>query len=398
MQLPLIRALRWRGYKVLVTDGNPECPGARLAGQYEPLSTYDVHAHQLLAEQLTRYPYVARKPVAVLTAGADVGPTVSAVAEVLGLPAASLETATRCRNKALMRAALGAERPVWLGMPFNEADPPKRWEDRAWASNAVPYPCVVKPLEEAGSRGVSTARDAFGLRRAIKHAQAADRQGHDFCLVEQLLRGPDVATDFFVEDGELVFAGAAWRFFRRDRFGHERGHVALHGLPVELLELAQDAARKLGVERGPFKLDVKRDDRYGWCVLEAATRLSGGFDHMGTGAAIGRDATGVMIDVALGGKVDRGKLEQTDGVHACALAPDLEPGPVKEWRLDAARSHPGMRDVVVLCEEVIPPPQHCAARPVFVIAAGQSWREAVRRAVEAGRKVEVVYAEPKTRN
>ena len=85
-------------------------------------------------------------------------------------------------------------------------------------------------------------------------------------------------------------------------------------------------------------------------------------------------------------------INSSERSYACALAPDLEPGPVKEWRLDAARPHPGVRDVVVLREEVIPPPEHCASRALFVIAVGRTWFGAVRRAVEAGRKVEVVYA------
>lgn len=421
LQLPLIREARRRGYKALVTDGNPEAPGAHVADAIFPISTYDIEQHETTAQDLAEWELVGidrptiKTPAAILTAGADVGPTVSAVAEVLGLPAAPLDVAMRCRNKALMRSSLDSPHPVYHIMPVASPAPDSVWEAAAWAKRVVPYPAVVKPLEECGSRGLSVATDAFSLRRSVKHAGAACRRGHDFCLVEQALRGPEGAMDFFVEGGEVVLANAAWRFFRRGRMGWERGHINPWHPPKEALKVAREAARKLGVTWGPFKVDVKNDPRYGWCVLEAATRLSGGFDHNCTAVhGPGTDVTGAMLDVALGMTLDRGKLKprltcdpfqkvlEHGSSHitysefpyhafSCALAPDFAPGTVREWRLDEALEVEGVKDIIVLREHDIPPPEHCAARPLFVVASAPTWFGAVRGAVEAGRRVEVMY-------
>lgn len=395
LQMPLIREVRRRGYRALVTDRDPDAPGMKLADFPLEISTYDIDQHVHFARAIGESNLRHLSPIAaVLTAGADVGPTVSAVAAVLDLPAEDLQAALRARNKGLMRRAVGLDRPTYHMMPFDQADPIRAWHRTADERGAESYPCVVKPLEESGSRGLSVVRGPGELRPAMLHAQAADRRGHDFCLVEEKLTGPEVALDFFTVAGKLVYANGAWRWFAPDRPGLELGHVnpwtPTREAFDEVTALAQLAAERLNVSWGPFKADFLRDERHGWCLLETATRLSGGLDHNCTAVhARGVDITGAMLDLALGLGLDEDKLRDKKHGYACAYAPILEPGKVKEWHLPW--DEPGVVDVVVARPDEIPALESCAARPVFVVTeAATSWRAMIQARRAAG-KVRVEY-------
>ena len=66
MQIPLMEEIKSRGLKIFCTDGDKNCPGAGIADQFVQLDTYDVYGHLDLAASMSD------KPIAVLTAGADV--------------------------------------------------------------------------------------------------------------------------------------------------------------------------------------------------------------------------------------------------------------------------------------------------------------------------------------
>lgn len=399
MQVPYVAEARRRGLNVVVTDANPNCACASLADEFYRLDTYAEKAHECLARELRD----GHDFAAVLTAAADVGPTVSRVAQTLGLIAEDLDVARRARNKAVMRTLCDFPHPVYFTMPKSANNPDRVWERLAKAKGIPPYPCIVKPLEECASRGSSLVRSNGELVLAVQKADEADRQGHAFVLVEEALTGPEVAMDFLVEQDDdgvhLVFANAAWRLFRRGRFGIEAGHINPWG-PWDAgidefrraVAVVAAAANRLGVTKGPFKADMKRDPRYGWCILETATRLSGGFDHVTTSPlATRRAVVSAMFEWALTGKVDRNSLAFGEGPtqYACAYAPEFAPGKIKEWKLPDASPAMGF---IVLEHDEIKPSEHCATRPLFIIALGTTGWEALKNAVKAGKLVEVEYA------
>lgn len=377
MQLPVIEEAKRRGFKVLVTDQNLHCAAANLADRIIPLSTYDIESHRLLARNL------ALVPKAVLSPGADVGPTVSAVAEELNLPAASFECAVRTRNKAQMRVALGeggsSQSASEIGQPvYMEASPgmpSEAWEALAYGKEIAPYPCVVKALDNAGSRGMSLVRTSGELGPAIELAAKSGKNVTGKALIEEYVFGPEFALDFFVVEGLVYLANACERRFHK--FGIEAGHINPWTPPAEVIQMCQLAATRLGVTFGPFKVDIVKTSRYGWCVLECATRLSGGFDHMYTAPlATGRDITGAMLDIALGLPLAFDKLMVCKQRYAVAYAPLYRPGPIRGWDgLEEILSFSDVKHVFVREMREIKPLQDCAARPVFVIMTGDDPRE-----------------------
>jgi len=391
MQVPLIREAQRRGFRVLVSDRNISAPGVAIADGALHLDTYDVRRHLEAAKTLTS------RPAAVLTAGADVGPTVSALAERYGLRAASYEAAYTARNKALLRLKLTQPHPVFQIVTVDDPHALSemwehealKWERTAYDHGIQAYPCVVKPSDNSASRGHTLVRQRQDFAEALKHAWSFLKDS-DRILIEEFLTGWEAAFDWFVaEDGTLHFANGARRFFH-PRYGLEAGHVNPQLPPPSAAALAVLAAEKLKVV-GPFKTDFMFTEQYGPILLECATRLSGGFDHMYTGLmATGRDITGALLNWALGQDY-LPLLEPRHAGYAAAYSPVLAPGKVARWELTAARSRYPEARIFITSPHEIPEPGHCGQRALFVLERGVTAEEAWQRAQDCAALVQVEY-------
>lgn len=397
MSEPMCKEIKRRGYKLFLTDGNTDCYCRPLADQFHQVSVYDVATNLDLGRILLDLDDVMPHEIAaVLTINTDAGPTVSALAEYFDLPGIGRDKAELVKDKIRMRQQLDWSHPYfsvhYIGMKPDNYYPVKC------------FPLVVKAPDQAGSRGFEIANNNPSLNRII-----AARQFEGNLLLEQLLVGENIipewydkydfdtseaAFDFFVEDGEVIYANGALRMFWADQPGIEAGHInpfeaIANAEDMELIMvMAQAAATGLGIDWGVLKIDAIRDQRYGWCLLECATRLSGGFDHMYTSPlATGRDVTGVMLDVALGQKVDRSKLENRKGKIACCLAPRYWSGPIDGWTIrskgfDAQKIFP-------MTQDYIKPIESNQDRPLFIITVADTAAEALDKAWRVRR-----FAEP----
>lgn len=384
LQIPLILEAQSRGYKVLVSDRDPDAPGCEIADQVVIVDTYDVNGHREIAGNMSR------KPVAVLTAGADVGPTVSAVAEMLGLPAEKYKTAVKCRNKLELRRTLKLPHPVYMEIDATPSTPHILWKMRCRSADIDPYPCIVKPLQHSGSKGLSVVYSPFEWPKALKTALSVGTRYNPVrtVIVEEMMHGSEFATDSFIYDDKVYIVNASCRMFHNNE-GLEAGHINPWQPPEEVKELIRYTAAQLGMTFGPLKVDFIFDARFGWTILEAATRLSGGFDHMVTAPlATGKDITGAMLDLALGKGLTKTKIRAKRKEYACAYAPILDAGKVDKWVVPIDQTE----NVYILAKDEIVKPANCAARPVFVIAVGKTPLGAYKRAVRLGRSIKVKYA------
>ena len=389
MQIPLAKEIKERGYNLLVTDGNPDAPCRELADQFVVVDTYDIFAHLNLAQSLKE------RPVAVLTAGADVGPTVSALTDEFDLPGADYEVAKRVRNKAEMRRALNLDYPAWTEIRFDEMDHSFSWRMHCRRKGIDQYPCVVKPLEGAGSRGITFVDSPWKWHDAVKKARLADKKRNKTFLVEQYIKSEtEIATDNFIVDGDVVFANAVKRYFSKDIFGIELGHMNPYTLNAEIKRKIQFAAKTLGVVWGPFKCDFICHPDRGWIIAECATRLSGGFDHMyAAKIATGKDITGYMLDMALGNEVkakgDR-RLWNTNKKFAFTYAPILEPGKFTEIHFPT--NFPSLKYIFNTAKNgTIEKLENCSQRPLFLIVEGDTEFQTIRCAKTIEKAIEVEY-------
>lgn len=385
LQIPIIKEFKQRGLDVLVSDKNINCAGAEYADAVIQLDTHDVDAHGAYAQMLEH------RPSAVVADAIDAGPTVSLLAEIYNLPACSYQAAETTRNKAKMRVVLDFAVPSYLVIRPQDTLPlaVDLWHLRAANKQCAVYPCIVKPTDNSASRGITKCYDDKQFMAAIAYARARNKYS-DTVLIEECLSGPERATDWFVEYGQVTYINGAERKFAADGI-LELGHLNPAPLPdARMLELAQEAASKLNIRTGPFKIDFMQDKNYGWCILECATRWSGGFDHTHTQVyATGRNLVKVLADYALTGRIDRQDLVPKWLKYSVAYAPTLPEGfDLQPKHVKLLQTRPGVKDVIARAYGPLQKWQNCADRQLFIITAGdtaeQAWAYATMAANELG--------------
>ena len=271
--VPGIDEARRLGLRVVVSDGAPDAPGLRLADAGLLASTYDPDATVEAARA-----YAARNRIdGVLAVAADVPVTVAAVADALGLPGVSLETARLAADKLLMKDSFRA-----AGVPIPWYAPVESPYALAALVERATWPLILKPVDSRGARGV--VRLLPGVDPTWAYTTAAAESPTGRVMVEAFIAGPQVSTESVVMGGQTLTIGFSDRNYELlDRFapfvienGGEIPSVLPPAMQTAIGELVAEAARALGVEHGTVKGDIVVGPD-GPRVIELAVRLSGGF-------------------------------------------------------------------------------------------------------------------------
>ncbi len=176
-----------------------------------------------------------------------------------------------------MMAAAGVPCPVFRR--FSTADDPHA------VAAQVDYPCVVKPLNLNGSRGVIRADNTEQfvaavqrLTRMLDH-EAANATPKPY-LVEDFIPGFEVALEGILDRGQLTVLAL---FDKPDPldgpFFEETIYVTPSRLPAtiqaEIADCAARAAQALGLQGGSVHAELRVNERGPW-MLEVAGRSIGG--------------------------------------------------------------------------------------------------------------------------
>ena len=192
--LPAIDVAHKHGCHVITVDYLPDNIAHQYSDEYHNVSIIDKEAVLKLAQEL--------KIDGILSYAVDPGVLTAAyVAEQMGLPfTCSYETACTLQDKALFRKLLTEN-------GFNVPNA-KGYDNVNDALNDVGFfnwPVIVKPVDSAGSKGVTKVNVPEDLPKAITHALEESHNGHfiieDFLEKEGLSSGSE---SFFV-DGELRY-------------------------------------------------------------------------------------------------------------------------------------------------------------------------------------------------
>lgn len=369
LQVPLLREAKASGLHVVATDGNPEAPGASVADTFAPIDTYDAQGHVALVSQLQAQGHQIR---GVVTAGADVAPTVAAAAEAAGVPGIPVAVAARSHNKAAVRQALDGTlacyQPAWMEwVPWRlPSDVPEE------IAGTIGFPCVLKPLQQRASRGISIVHDPASLSAALEKVRVYG----DTFLVETYHRGTEHSVEAILGETDLLWFNVVDRVFTyRDGIPLEIGHVnpsKLSLLQHQRLEaMLRLIARTLGVTWGPFKIDVLWTNE-GPLLLEATCRLSGGWDCQRTSPLTGRYPLKTLLQLAC--QLPLEPVCPPVGYAACAAILPEATGVVTRLPALASSRHCPRYSTAILDAlfwavapgDRIQPPAHCAERAGFV--------------------------------
>lgn len=156
------------------------------------------------------------------------------------------------------------------------------------AAQALGFPCIAKPVSLSASRGVLRVDDAAGLLTAVREICAilADAGGHNQepVLLEEYVPGWELSIDGLLTDGALTVTAI---FDKPDMPDGPTFEETLLVMPSRLSEptlamatdLAERAARALGLHHGPIHAELRIDERSGRArpvMLELAARSIGG--------------------------------------------------------------------------------------------------------------------------
>jgi len=311
------------------------------------------------AEQIAQFS--KKMPLDAILAVDDSGTLVAAKASaLLGLHHNSPQAAEAARDKYLMRSMFAAHNAAhsaeqitkhnhvaspWF-QRFSTAD------DLDEVAELVPYPCVVKPRDLNGSRGVIRANSATEFRAAVARLVALlrtlqpDQAAYSY-LVEAYLPGDEVALEGMLDDGDLTVLAL---FDKPDPlegpFFEETIYVTPSRLSADVQEsIAQCAAAALGLRNGPIHAELRVNERGPW-MLEIAGRSIGGLcsqtlrfglEDVSLEELILRQACGLRFDLP--------RADQASGVM---MIPIPETGILKDFSgVEQAEAVPLVEDVQI---------------------------------------------------
>jgi len=365
-QLGLHRAARDRGLYVIACDRDPAAVGFEYADRRAVVSVEDEAA----VSQLAR----AEQVSGIIAPGIDWPVAIAArIATHAGLPhPLDPDVAAHAVLKHRQRKLL------------DEHDVPQpRWELTTGATDGLPLPSVVKPVDRQGQKGLSVVAESDQLAEAIGRAVQASRTG--LALVEELVPGPEVTVNAFSVDGRFHPLTVTDRLTADGpAFGVALAHAWPSVHPVEgAVEAARRAAEALGVTDGPTYTQIVLGPD-GPRVMELAARLGGGHDAELCHAALGIDLNGLALAAALGEPVEIPEPEPAGGACVRFLVPPegtladvegVEEALAVEGVLDArVYRQPGWR---------FGPFRRGNDRAGFVLARGDSRDDALARADRA---------------
>ena len=192
--LPVIEAAHRLGIHVITVDYIPDNIAHKYSDEYHNVSIIDKEAVLKLAKELDID--------GILSFAVDPGVVTAAyVAEKMGLPfQGSYESVMILQDKARFRQFLtdnGFNVPNAKGYCSLE----KALQDTDFFN----WPVIVKPVDSAGSKGVTRVDNPDDLKEAVEYALSESHSGN--FIIEDFLEkaGHSSDTDSFTMDGKLVF-------------------------------------------------------------------------------------------------------------------------------------------------------------------------------------------------
>ena len=189
------------GYYVITCDNQPNNPGHALAHEHYIVSTIDREGVLDLARRLNID--------GVVNYGSDVSaPTAAYVCEQLGLPTSPLESVEILTKKHLFRQFLrenGFNCPV--AQSYHTVAEALADKDR------FRLPVMVKPVDSAGTKGISKLTDWSQLEAMVEDALHFSIEKR-FIIEEYIEKvGGQISGDAFSIDGKLVFCSFGCEYY-----------------------------------------------------------------------------------------------------------------------------------------------------------------------------------------
>jgi biotin carboxylase len=303
----LLRAARKQQHPVACVEHDASlAPGATRYADDPKAPTIGVNfAHPDAAErQLIKF--AERWPAAgVVTTSEFLTPLATRIADRLGLAGNLAGSASWLRNKVQMYRQLDAA-GVRIGR-WAAVDSEPELAEQVRRLN-LSFPVVLKPADNAGSKGVTIVERPTELGEAFDHALAQDAaygmRLDRRVIIQQYLPGREVSVESITHKGSIrhlcvtnkqVSPGA-----HRVEIGHTLPTGVLGPRTPAALAVVTRALRALGVRNGMTHSELIVTDTGEMYMVEVAGRIGAGRIGDLIGYATGVDVYDLMVRIALG--------------------------------------------------------------------------------------------------
>jgi biotin carboxylase len=394
MQGPAIKIAKELGYYTIVLDGSKQAPCISMADKFEQIDLKDKED----IENFARTEQNKCSRLGIMTAGTDFAASVAWTAEKLGLPGIPYEAALNASDKGRMRecfknAALPSPNFTTITADDNLETIP------------LPFPLVIKPVDNMGSRGCRSVDSIDKFPQAAKTAINFSRSGR--AIVEAYMDGPEFSVDAIIYHGEITICGLADRHIFFPPYFIEMGHTMPTVIEEEkqnvMLETFCAGIHALGLSGkdniGAAKGDIKLTEN-GPMIGEIAARLSGGY------------MSGWTYPYSSGAQPIKGAIlaamgRKPEGIipikkWTCAERAFISiPGIVKEITgLEKAKEQPYVNDVFFRIKEgsKVDFPENNVSKCGNIIATAPDRTDAIKAAETAARSILIKLdpADPET--
>ena len=379
LQLPAIRKAKELGYYVGVADYNPKAIGIAEADEYFNVSTIDVDGVVKVAQEF--------KPDGIMTLATDMPMrAVAKACEVCGLPGISFDTAIKATDKVEMIKAFEAavvEHPWYYIIPSQP--------NLAEVIDKISYPCIMKPTDNAGSRGVVLCHSREELENEYEYSHHESRGGA--VIIEEYLQGPEFSIEVMVVDGEphvlqitdKLTTGAP-HFVE---MGHSQPTKQNEEKSEKIRDLACRAVKAVGINVGPAHVEMILT-QHGPKMVELGARMGGDCitTHL-VPLSTGIDMVGCTIQLACDEKID---IEPKFNKGSAIRYFDTHNGVIKSIEgIDEAKRIPGVQEISIVHQvgETIGEIGSSIDRIGFVVAQAETAEEAVQVCEDAMKKVRI---------
>lgn len=363
------------GIHVIAVDANPDAEGLKIADT--PIVN-DIKNIDELCVIAKKYSIDG-----VMTHAVEIPHIVSRVSERMNLPGLSSAIADRATNK-LSRIKCFKNNKI--PSPLFEHASSK--EEAYQKVKNMKFPIVIKPIDNAGSRGVSKIEKIDDIHKGFNDAILFSNE--KTVLIEEFLIGPEISTESIILNGKIITTGFADRNYTiKERFkphmienGHTIPSILSNDKQKKIIQVAEDAIRAIGINFGVAKGDLILDNDKPK-VLEMAARTSGGrFASDMVPLSSGVNIIPALIQMSLGLDVNMEflRVKYEKAVSQRFFFPS--PGKIINIKnIDCARSLSGvyeifLRNDIKIGGNIKPITNH-SDRVGYVIATGNSRDQAV---------------------
>ena len=262
LQLPAIKKAKELGAYVGVVDYYNKAVGISYADEYFNVSTIDIEGVTETARTF--------KPDGIMTLATDMPMrSIASATAVCGLPGISMDAAIKATDKGEMIKAFeaaGVEHPWYrIVNSAGELD-----------NLPITFPCIMKPTDNSGSRGVVLVQTLEELKAEYSYAKNESRTGA--VIIEEYMSGPEVSVEIIVSDGNVHILQVTDKLTIGAPHFVEMGHSQPSRLPetsvMKIKDLACRAVKAVGITYGPAHVEIILTES-GPKMVELGARMGG---------------------------------------------------------------------------------------------------------------------------